>query len=182
MPLGKKMPNGTRVKHQNTGRVGKTLEWLPNKVPVGGYRVQWDHDSSEEEVSSHLLDLQSGNINIADYNNAVQRVTQSLGGYEAKPEGKWLNNGRLVDSVLIVSKPSYLAHGEEMHAHAGMGGGIQKAHVKNGNVYVRNVYQNGKFTNEATAKDKEWFSQIKLRNSLIASKQDYLDGKKQLPS
>ncbi len=179
MPLAAKMPNGTRVKHDD-GRTGKTTAYLPNMQPAGGYRVQWDSDASEGEVRRSQLDPAGGNVSIADYDNAVKRVTERLGGYTAKAEGTWLNNGKAVQSMLIVSKPKHLAAGEEMHAHATLGGGMQKVHVKCGNSY-RSVYQDGTFTKEATAKDREWVANIKLRNSLISSKQVYLDGKEALP-
>lgn len=181
MPVGAKMPNGTTVKHQDTNQTGTTQEWLPNIGTAGGYRVKWTNDSSESTVLRHKLDLASGGASVAEYDKALERVTINLGGYEANYEGKWLHQGKSVDSVLIKSKPSHLAPGEEMHAHAGLGGGIRKAHVKSGNIYVRDVYKDGGFTSSATAKDKEWFAQIKLRNSLISSKQDYLDGKMTLP-
>lgn len=177
MPLGKKMPNGTRVKHLKKGVVGATQQWLPNAMPAGGYRVKWDHDSSEEDVRIHELDPEGGSISAADYDDAVKRVTQNLGGYNARHEGTWGHG----ESILIVSKPGYLPASQEMHAHAGVGGGIRKAHVKQGESYVRDVYKDGAFTGSATTDDKNWVAQIKLRNSLIHSKQDYMDGKKKLP-
>jgi hypothetical protein len=180
MPLGKNMPKNTRVKHAATGAVGSTQEWLPNVPPVGAYKVKWD-DGIEEQVRAYQLDPEGGMVTEDAYKTALQLVVARLGGYEANYEGQWLHQGKLVDSVLIVSAPSHLDQGEEMHAHANMGGGVLKAHVKKGNSYVRSVFANGGFASAATAEDKKWLANIRLYNSLKSSKQLYMDGKKELP-
>lgn len=182
MPVALKLPDGTRVKDKD-GREGKTIAFLPQKGATGGYTVQWDSDASQSDMYVHQLDPASGTVvSAADYESALTRVTTSLGGYAAKAEGKWLHQGKAVESVLIVSKPRHLTDGQEMHAHASTGGGLRKVHVKFGNTYVRDVFKDGKFTSEATIDDQAWVANIKLRNTLVNSKAAYLSGKKALPT
>jgi hypothetical protein len=181
MPIGRNMPVGTKVKHSD-GRTGSTTAYLKDMQPAGGYKVKWDADSSESDVRVHELDLAGGAVSIADYNQAVALVTTRLGGVDETAEGQWLNNrGKLVDSVLVVSRPKYLKLGEELHAHVNAGGGIRRAHIKHGEKQVRVIFDNGGCTGQATTGDLAWVADYKLRGSLQRSKQDYLDSKLPLP-
>ena len=182
MPIGRKMPNGTRVKHGTKG-TGKTLAYLSQMQPAGGYTVQWDNDGSSSDARISELELESGAVTEDAYKACLQNITNKMGGYNAKSEGSWLQNGNLVASVLVISKPAHLGVGQEMHAHVSTGGGLRKAHVKNvnSNQYIRDVFANGGTTAQATVEDCQWVSNYKIYNNMKNNKQNYLDSKTALP-
>ena len=180
MPLGRDMRVGTRVKNAN-GRAGATMAYLKDMMPAGGYKVKWDDDSSESDVRVNQLDLEAGGLTDAQHASALALVTAQLGGVSIKAEKPWLVKGKLVQSNLIVSRPAYLPAGQELHAHTSTGGGLSKVHIKSGQDYMRNIFVGGNITQSATADDRNWIAKYRLRNALINSKQDYLDGKKVLP-
>ena len=182
MPIGANMPTGTKVKDAS-GNTGKTVEYLKNKAPSGGYKVMWDKDSTETELHCYQLDLAGGSVSEDSYQTALALITKRLGGITETPEGNWLDPQKgLVASVLVVSNPSHLGAGEVMHAHVGTGGAMHKAHVKSGNNYVRSIFEYGACTSASTKKDKEWVANYKLRKNMQVNKQNFMDSKVPLPT
>ncbi|HEY0064966.1 MAG TPA: hypothetical protein VGC21_22800 [Telluria sp.] len=180
MPIGRNMPDGTRVT-EGSVRAGATQAFLPNEQPAGAYRVLWD-DTTVSVVRIHLLQLEAGAVTVDAYDAALNLIVQRLGIVREENEGNWLNNNnQLVASVLVVGRPGYLNAGEEMHAHVNQGGGMRRAHVKSGTTQVRVVYDNGAIAGTATAQDQAWLANYGLRNNMRSSRQLYLDSRLPLP-